>query len=311
MKSMSTYQDFEFFEAGPEWQEKILKLWRQVFVSWSDETAEIIADRLNSGFLTGTVRLAAVRKRQTGELVAALRLEDAVFAGSSGEDQKGIHIGEVAVLPEFQGCGVGTFLMENAMTLIKNAPRNGTFAFLGGYVNFYRRFGFERVEGHTFFEVRLAPERGGTGRFPVLKRIPRPAADMLRQLNFSQDKEQILSLQPRIPGQRIFNSEIFDREFCLRKSCFELDCFVSPATENFNGYLFRCGSSIYNFSIQDETIAFSLLCEALHRIADDHCEKAVIGCNLELTEKFLRKYELPFSKISNSGGWCAQMRAKL
>ena len=127
---MSTCQDFEFFEAGPEWQEKILKLWRQVFVSWSDETAEIIADRLNSGFLTGTVRLAAVRNRRTGELIAAVRLEDAMFAGNSGEDRKGIHVGEVAVLPAYQGCGAGTFLMKNAMALIKEVPRDGSFAFL-------------------------------------------------------------------------------------------------------------------------------------------------------------------------------------
>lgn len=308
---MSTCQDFEFFEAGPEWQEKILKLWRQVFVSWSDETAEIIADRLNSGFLTGTVRLAAVRNRRTGELIAAVRLEDAMFAGNSGEDRKGIHVGEVAVLPAYQGCGAGTFLMKNAMALIKEVPRDGSFAFLGGYANFYRRFGFERAGGQTFLEVRLTPERGGTRRFPVLERIPRPPAEMVRKLNFVEDRKQILFLQPRIPGQRVFTREIFDREFCLRKSCFELDCFVSPASENFKGYLFRCGNTVYSFSIQDAGIAASLLCEALHRIAEDHCDKAVISCNLEFAENFLKQYELPFSKISSSGGLCSQMRMEL
>ena len=130
---MNTYQDFEFFIATIDDKDEIFALWRQVFQSWSDDTALIIKDRLNSGFLSDTVIIPAVRKKDNNKIIAAARLELFSFADAKKHEVKfGIHVGEVAVLQDFQGTGLGTFLMENTVGILKNNPWNATFAFLGG-----------------------------------------------------------------------------------------------------------------------------------------------------------------------------------
>lgn len=305
-------QDFEFFEAGPEFQAQIFRLWCDVFTSWDEETKRIIADRLNAGSRAGTVRTPAVRLRSSGTLIAALRLEYWNFAGEfPGQIRRGVHVGEVAVRPEYQGCGVGTLLMEQAVRLLKNSVPRPDFAFLGGYTGFYRRFGFLPVDGTPRLVVPLAPERGGTKRFPVLDRLRRPDAGSIREFLPGKDGETIIKLQTPAPGETVIDADMLDREFIFRSACEELDCFVTPAQGEAEGFLFRCGSTIYNSGFRNDEAGERLLSEAFFRIAATGAEEISITGNKTVCEKWLRMNQLPFRRVSPVGGICSAMRLEL
>ena len=309
---MDICQDFEFFEASPRETDEIFALWRQVFRSWSDETAAVILDRLNAGFLSGTVKIPAVRSKSSNKIIAAARLEVFTFAGKNAHTIKtGIHVGEVAVLPDVQGGGLGTYLMTNTVNLLKTRPWNATFAFLGGYTVFYSRFGFKPVAGSPRIEIKLTPEKGGVRSFSVMERISRPPEETFRKFDIAGDRDDFLALQPWIPEQRIFTKEIFDREFRLRKDCFELECNVYPCSGKVKSYLFCYDNCIYSFSTADREGTVLLLHEALHKIAGKGFKTAVVSCNPDFTEKFLTENLLPFSKICGRGGLCSQMQLEL
>lgn len=309
---MSTSQDFEFFEAGAAESSQVFELWCSVF-SWSDETKKIISDRLQAGFRAGTVRLPAVRFRRTGALAAALRLEYWTFPGKENDkDERVVHVGEVAVLPEYQGCGIGTFLMEHTVELLKKDVPCADYAFLGGYTGFYSRFGFRPVDAAPRLEVPLAPERGGTKRFSILERLPRPEAGVFRPFSPETDGESVIQLQRPGSGERKFDRATLEREFIFRKNYFEQDCFVVPEKNGkLSGYLFRCDSGIYSFGFSKEEIRDQLLSEAFHRIGATGSSTLSISGNLDQSEIWLREKQIPFRKISPVGGICSSMRLQL
>ena len=309
---MNTYQDFEFFIATIDDKDEIFALWRQVFQSWSDDTALIIKDRLNSGFLSDTVIIPAVRKKDNNKIIAAARLELFSFADAKKHEVKfGIHVGEVAVLQDFQGTGLGTFLMENTVEILKNNPWNATFAFLGGYTKFYSRFGFEPILNNTQIEIKLTPERGGTKRFSVIDRIEKNNNFTYRKLDVNQDFNDFYLLQPWIENQRIFTENIFNREFTFRKDCFELDCNVYPVTGKLESYLFYYGNCIYSFSIKQETVTDMFLRETIHKMYNNGFETIVVTCNIDFMEKYLQENCIPYRKITSHGALCSQMRLDL
>ena len=305
-------QDFDFFEAGPEFQARIFRLWCDVFTSWDEETQRIIADRLSAGFRAGTVRTPAVRLRTNGELVAALRLEYWNFAGKlPGQARKGVHVGEVAVRPEYQGCGVGTLLMEHTVRLLRNSVPRPDFAFLGGYTGFYRRFGFLPVDSAPRLAVPLSPERGGTKRFPVLDRLSRPDAGSIREFLPEKDGEAVIKLQTPVPEEAVIDADMLNREFIFRNARAELDCFVTPTQGEAEGFLFRCGNTIYNSGFRNDEAGERLLSEAFFRIAATGAEEISITGNKTVCEKWLRMKQLPFRRISPVGGVCSAMRLEL
>ena len=305
-------QDFECFEPGPELREQVFRLWCAVFDSWTGETRKIIADRLNAGFRAGTVRTPALRLRSTGELAGALRLECLSFAGkNAGEVKKGVHVGEVAVLPAFQGCGAGTLLMNYTVTLLKKTLPLPDFAFLGGYTGFYRRFGFVPVDGAPRIELPLSPERGGTKRFPVSDRLGAPVPGAVRRFLPETDGEAVMRLQSPAPGERVIDADMLRSEFIFRNCCAELDCIVTPGKGPVRGFLFRCGTGIYNAGFADGEARETLLSEALRRIAATGALTASISGAQSACEQWLREKKLPFRRISPVGGICSAMRLEL
>ena len=310
---MNICQDIEFFDAAQEASREAFELWRAVFTSWSEETCSIIADRLQSGLRAGTVRLPAVRLRREGKLIAALRLEYSSYAGPvKGEFRRGVHVGEVAVSPELQSCGAGTFLMEKTVELLKEETPGADFACLGGYVNFYRRFGFVPVDGVVRLELPLTPERGGTKRFPLPERLPRPESALIRPFDPAADGGAVTELQKAAPGERIFDRKMLEREFIFRKATSELDCFVTPGADGKPcGYLFRSGSGIYSMGYTDSKTRDILFAEALHRIADSGAQSLTVSCDPDGTEAYFREKQLPFRRIAAVGGICSAMKLEL
>ena len=305
-------RDFECFEPGPELRTQVFRLWERVFASWSGETKKIIADRLEAGFRAGTVRTPAVRLRKTGQLIAALRLEAWRFAAEvPGEAETGVHVGEVAVLPEFQGQGAGTLLMDYAVRLLKETEPRPDFAFLGGYTGFYGRFGFRSEDSPSRLEIPLAPERGGVRRFPVTDRLPQADPGLFRPFLPETDGESVMKLQTPAPGERIIDADMLKREFIFRRSCDELACFVTPAQGPPRGFVFLCGNSIYNSGFADEKVRDLLLSEALRRIAATGAAAAVISANTAPCEAYCRARQLPFRRLFPVGGLCSAMRLDL
>lgn len=110
----------------------------------TNHTEQFIVKSLrDSGALT--VSLVA---EDTGTIVGHLALSPVTISdGSNGW----YGLGPVSVIPDEQGKGTGSRLMRAAIAALKNISAGGCV--LLGNPHYYRRFGFEPIDGLTFPDV--------------------------------------------------------------------------------------------------------------------------------------------------------------
>lgn len=96
--------------------------------------AKVFYDIRQTG--TGIVSLVAV---DDDNLIGHVLFCPATIAGQGGE-VRGMGLGELAVLPEFQRQGVGTMLTNTGLDMLRE--RNCSFVIVVGHSTYYPRFGF-------------------------------------------------------------------------------------------------------------------------------------------------------------------------
>ncbi len=73
---------------------------------------------------------------------------------TGAEEARGLGLGPIAVLPEYQRQGIGSALMETGLAMCREAGH--PFVVLVGHASYYPRFGFERASHYGLrmpFEV--------------------------------------------------------------------------------------------------------------------------------------------------------------
>lgn len=104
----------------------------------TDHTEQFIVKALReSGALS--ISLVAVDE---GNIVGHVALSPVTISEGAGS---WYGLGPISVLPENQGSGIGSMLMDAAIQELKNINANGCV--LLGDPNYYHRFGFKPVEG--------------------------------------------------------------------------------------------------------------------------------------------------------------------
>lgn len=104
----------------------------------TDHTEQFIVKALReSGALS--ISLVAVDE---GNIVGHVALSPVTISDGAGS---WYGLGPISVLPENQGSGIGSMLMDAAIQELKNINANGCV--LLGDPNYYHRFGFKPVEG--------------------------------------------------------------------------------------------------------------------------------------------------------------------
>lgn len=111
---------------------------------FSDGTeAPIIDDLRRDGDLT----LSIVATR-AGEIVAHLAFSPVTIDGRPG---KWLGLGPVSVLPDLQGQGIGTAIIEEGLSILRSTDIAGCI--LTGDPRYYRRFGFRSNGKLTYRDV--------------------------------------------------------------------------------------------------------------------------------------------------------------
>lgn len=110
----------------------------------TDHTEQFIVKALrDSGELT--ISLVA---EESGHIIGHVALSPVTISGSSNN---WYGLGPISVIPSKQNKGVGSKLMQSALSALKNINANGCV--LLGDPNYYQKFGFEPIEGLVLPDV--------------------------------------------------------------------------------------------------------------------------------------------------------------
>lgn len=135
---------------------------------FADPDDELIVERLRAD---GSLVLSLVAQAR-GAVIGQVALSPAKIG-----DLKYLCLGPLAVLPEFQGKGIGADLVGHALGVAQAYGRNGVV--LLGDPNYYGRFGFKKVAAVTY---------DGQG------------ADYVQVLPFGDDPSGALTFHPVLSG---------------------------------------------------------------------------------------------------------------
>ncbi|MYM64201.1 GNAT family N-acetyltransferase [Pseudomaricurvus sp. HS19] len=104
----------------------------------ADHTEQFIVDALRRAEALTISQIAMV----DGEIVGHVAISPVTLStGVTGW----FGLGPISVLPEFQGCGVGSRLMESSLASLQAMNASGCVVL--GDPDYYGRFGFKAVEG--------------------------------------------------------------------------------------------------------------------------------------------------------------------
>lgn len=122
---------------------RIHQVTEQAFLSapHADHTEQFIVDALRRA---GALTVSKVAKSD-GEIVGHVAISPVTFStGATGW----FGLGPISVLPQFQGLGIGSQLMQGALAALGEMEASGCVVL--GDPAYYGRFGFEVVDGLVF-----------------------------------------------------------------------------------------------------------------------------------------------------------------
>lgn len=122
---------------------KIHQVTEQAFLSapHTDHTEQFIVDSLRR---TGALTISQVAKAD-GEIIGHVAISPVTLSSSvSGW----FGLGPISVLPEFQGLGIGSKLMQSSLAALEAMSASGCVVL--GDPDYYGRFGFTVVDGLVF-----------------------------------------------------------------------------------------------------------------------------------------------------------------
>lgn len=128
---------------GSDDGEKIHRITEQAFLHalHTDHTEQYIVDALRRA---GALTISQVAKAD-GELVGHVAISPvSISNGANGW----FGLGPISVLPEYQGCGVGSKLMKSSLAALETMGAAGCVVL--GDPSYYGRFGFKTVDGLTY-----------------------------------------------------------------------------------------------------------------------------------------------------------------
>ena len=107
----------------------------------TDHKEQFIVDALRR---TGALTVSQVAKAD-GEIIAHVAISPVTLSdGATGW----FGLGPISVLPEFQGLGIGSKLMQSSLAALEEMNASGCVVL--GYPAYYGRFGFKVVGGLVF-----------------------------------------------------------------------------------------------------------------------------------------------------------------
>jgi putative acetyltransferase len=115
---------------------------------YSDQTEYLIVNRLRTA---GELRLSLVAEAD-GRVVGHVAFSSVTI---NGEDKDWYGLGPISVLPELQKQGIGSQLIKNSLSLIREMGAKGCV--LEGSPAYYNRFGFKSYP-QLFYEGAPSPE---------------------------------------------------------------------------------------------------------------------------------------------------------
>lgn len=135
---------------------------------YSDQTEHLIVNALRAAGALSLSLVAEVNGRVVGHIGFSKVMID-------GKDLDWFGIGPVSVSPEYQKQGVGSKLIREGMTAIRERGAKGCV--LEGSPDYYQRFGFKPYDG-LIYEGAPAPEYFMA--FPFTEKIPQGKVEFHR-----------------------------------------------------------------------------------------------------------------------------------
>ncbi|WP_280554739.1 N-acetyltransferase [Halomonas sp. 25-S5] len=122
---------------------KIHQVTEQAFLSapYTDHTEHFIVDALRGA---GALTISQVAKAD-GEIIGHVAISPVTLSGGTTD---WFGLGPISVLPEYQGCGVGSKLMKSSLAALEAIGASGCVVL--GDPGYYGRFGFKVVDGLVY-----------------------------------------------------------------------------------------------------------------------------------------------------------------
>ena len=239
----------DFKMAKPSDASGLMELWKAAFPAHSERQRDVLRDCLEAGLISGAknVLLAMEKERIVGSVMNTLSkitLDGVEFDVAS--------VGEVAVSPELQGCGVGGKLMLGNNQLLKE---NGiVLARLGGLSKFYSRFEFERVPSY-FWKLPLNDFSGGARRIPYSEILDTTQENVSGIRNFDLRKDfkacrSVSSEYQKDLNGAVVHTDAYEKYEKSRSNPSELKRRVLEKNGQVKAFLFSYGeggSTIYDY----------------------------------------------------------------
>lgn len=215
--------------ATPQDMEKILNVIEKAFQiekgseKWKDKKNLILREVENWRILL-----------ENGRIIGAVHIGKSWLKIGKSKILKG-DVGEVSILPEYQGKGYGSKLMENTIRWMKKEKYD--ISRLGGLVKFYSRFGYIRfprryVEFSVGNKIWVGASKIEEGEIP----IPEEFVSKIRPFNPKRDFSSYIEIHNRF-NQSYTGASIINQDFKLSQKSASISV-VFEENGKISGYLF-------------------------------------------------------------------------
>jgi predicted N-acetyltransferase YhbS len=305
--------DLKFRDAVPADIPDLMGLWRRSFPDKDSSHWQIVEERLRAGLKTERIVVRAafdgrgVLAGAVQHLITHIRIGDSLIRNS--------HLGEVSVLPELQGAGLGSRLMTDSVRWLESSGAAQSAA-LGGLVRFYSRFGFTPAASPPALVIPFKNERGGVKEIhfkEIITAMSENEHDRIRDFDPEADKETCLRLQNPDCGGVFYDAGDYRFEILERAGAKEISRLACGKTGAPEAWLFVYGGgTVCNFGAgtgeRGDAALAALLRRALTRSFESgHTELRVEGGELRRMAGLLRREEIAFTFASAFGGRGSRM----